>query len=179
MKNVWETVPQDDKKLALSPLGLNEKQNQLRNGKTNSTANLQLHPVVTAGTPIWSAKPETFFCDKSFTPEFSGNFLRALHLCGSRSYDEIALSKIRQKVLAVAIHRLKTSFSQRNLDWDSLLDEVTGSLDSSDQGAQDADQVRKTWSAWAKLGNRLAVIADDIGSIGVLLVLPDEISDTK
>ncbi|KAK0702703.1 hypothetical protein B0H67DRAFT_558320 [Lasiosphaeris hirsuta] len=175
LSKLWDSVPKDGRKRVLEGLHLNEKQNRLSNSKTESNKKIELPKVVEAGIPIWSANPEVFFQDESFTPDFSGNFPRALHLFGSRLVDNAALFGIRQKVLAVAIHRVKGSFLQHNLDWDSLLDEVVSSLG---QDAQDKKKVKDTWSKWARQGSRFAEVMKDIGSDGVLLALPDDISDT-
>ncbi|KAK3356297.1 hypothetical protein B0T25DRAFT_629749 [Lasiosphaeria hispida] len=178
---LWKSATKDGRKLVLDHLNLNEKQNLLWNTKTESTENIEIHQVVEAGIPTWSTNPATFFYDESFIPDFAGNFLRALHLFGSRSENQLFLSRVRQKVLAVAIYRLKASFGRQDSGWRSLLDEVVNSLSSPNGGSlgkAEPDKVRKTWSDWAKLGSRYAEVAKDLGSNGVLLVLPDDISDS-
>jgi len=171
------SAAEDSKKHVLDKLNLNRRQNRLWDKTTTSTAKIEVHEVVKAGLQLWSETPEEFFHDSSFDPKFSHNFLRGLHLFGSRSDDQIALSKVRQRVLAVAIHHLKEKFCHETSAWTSLLDQVISSLNPPDQTK--AEDVHTSWSKWAKLGSRLAGITDDIGSNGVLLVLPDDISDTK
>lgn len=178
---LWESEEDAKKKRAvLDILNLRPKQQvRLWNSKIASTAKIELDKAVKDGIPIWSKTPEAFFRDSSFVPEFSRNFLRALHLCGSRSLDQAVLSRVRLKVLAVAIHRLKDSCCRSDGTWVKLLKQVATSLGSPDQDSPSEESVKKTWSKWAKQGSQYEKMAGALNTgIGVLLVLPEEISDT-
>ncbi|KAK2757197.1 hypothetical protein FQN54_004711 [Arachnomyces sp. PD_36] len=145
--------------------------------RISSIASVSLTPTARNSLLLWKGNPSKFLEPCTKTPDFSSNPLNGyLNFLLQLDQDK-ELVKIRGRLSLIPLARLKAKFNEERLNatsHDGFADIITNSELITDNKDAISGRIR----AWINAGGRYESLASELGGLGSLCCLPDEVGDS-
>jgi len=166
-------VPDEVKSSILGTLNLAEKKSRWCPAE-QSMAKIKLDDAVVSLINKWGRLDDIklVFFESRFAPDFP-DFVVFMYRTLDHLETSIIEQRIKRRVLLVVLSRLRNLFNQRDQNWRILAGHIAIKLRA------DASCVENRLTAWALLGARYDLFAQEIGSTDLLLALPLDIPDSR
>lgn len=144
------------------------------NTKTESKDHIAIDQSVEPLLETWEAAPTTFLQAPPAKAQLSGELPAAFYSILRDLNQSRAVDAIRWRFYLVGFYKLKQELGKsllRSEARDAFFDRIV----SSNMIDDPPDTVKKNCTTWANAGGRYEKIASELGGMGVLILLPEDI----
>ena len=175
LAEVWHELHDDVKKDIVAHLGIKSVRRQnsrLSTGATQSTERILLNKDVKSN--IIESDLEDIFNRPGWKLDVSS--IECFHKSVKTFRGGLFVDRIRWRLIAVAVGRLQRRFPHKDEHFPLLVKYI--SQFAEDKTEKCADEITRDFRGWAGAGKRYDLLIEDLGHSDVLLVLPEDISES-